>query len=83
MTLNELFKITPKKVMDKYKIKIRDVAIKKVKEYALKENIKIEDIADEDWETMISDQESKISDQVKIATLSTLLVAAGIKLSFF
>ena len=83
MTLNELFKITPKKVMDKYKIKIRDVAIKKVKEYALKENIKIEDIADDDWETMISDQESKISDQVKIATLSTLLVAAGIKLSFF
>jgi hypothetical protein len=83
MTLNDLLKITPKKVMDKYKIKIRDVAIKKVKEHALKENNKIEDITDDDWETMISDQENKISDQVKIATLSTLLVAAGIKLSFF
>lgn len=83
MTLNDLLKITPKNVMDKYKIKIRDVAIKKVKEHALKENIKIEDITDDDWETMISDQENKISDQVKIATLSTLLVAAGIKLSFF
>jgi len=83
MTLNDLLKITPKNVMDKYKIKIRDVAIKKVKEHALKENNKIEDITDDDWETMISDQENKISDQVKIATLSTLLVAAGIKLSFF
>ena len=44
---------------------------------------KISDYSDEEMEIMIKEEEARINETVKISILTTLLVTAGIKLSFF
>lgn len=83
MKLVELLKLAPQSVLDSYKIKVRDKAIESVKELIVKHNKKIEDYNDEEMEGLIKEHENKINESVKVAILSSLLIAAGIKLSFF
>lgn len=83
MKLVELLKLAPQSVLDSYKIKVRDKAIESVKELIVKHNKKIEDYNDEEMESLIKEHENKINESVKVTILSSLLLAAGIKLSFF
>lgn len=81
--LSDLIKIAPQSVMDQYKIKIRDKAIEKVKEQIVKHEKTIDDFSDEQMQAMINEEENRINENVKITILTSLLVAAGIKMSFF
>ena len=80
--LSDLIKIAPQSVMDQYKIKIRDKAIEKVKEQIVKHEKTIDDFSDEQMQAMINEEENRINENVKITILTSLLVAAGIKMSF-
>jgi len=81
--LSDLIKIAPQSVMDQYKIKVRDKAIEKVKEQIVKHEKTIDDFSDEQMQAMINEEENRINENVKITILTSLLVAAGIKMSFF
>jgi type IV secretory pathway VirB4 component len=81
--LSELFKKAPQSIKDRYNSKIRDNAIQEVKKKIIKLNKKISDYSDEEMEIMIKEEEARINETVKITILTTLLVTAGIKLSFF
>jgi type IV secretory pathway VirB4 component len=81
--LSELFKKAPQSIKDRYNSKIRDNAIQEVKKKIIKLNKKISDYSDEEMEIMIKEEEARINETVKISILTTLLVTAGIKLSFF
>ncbi len=64
----------------KYKIKIRDKAIERVKEKIIKHNKKLEDYSDDEMEAMIATEEGNLNEDVKKGVLTTLLVAAGIEI---
>jgi type IV secretory pathway VirB4 component len=81
--LSELLQKAPQSIKDKYNSKIRDNAIQEVKKKIIKLNKKISDYSDEEMEIMIKEEEARINETVKISILTTLLVTAGIKLSFF
>jgi type IV secretory pathway VirB4 component len=81
--LSELLKKAPQSIKDRYNSKIRDNAIQEVKKKIIKLNKKISDYSDEEIEIMIKEEEARINETVKISILTTLLVTAGIKLSFF
>ena len=81
--LSELLKKAPQSIKDRYNSKIRHNAIQEVKKKIIKLNKKISDYSDEEMEIMIKEEEARINETVKISILTTLLVTAGIKLSFF
>ena len=77
-SLSDLLKKAPQAVKDKYKIKIREKAIERVKEKIIKHEKKIDDYSDDEMEAMISEEQGRLNDDVKQGILTTLLVAAGI-----
>ena len=79
-TLTELLKKAPQSVKDKYKIKIREKAIERVKEKIIKHNKKVDDYSDDEMEAMIATEEGNLNEDVKKGVLTTLLVAAGIEI---
>jgi len=83
MKLADLMKLAPQSVMNQYKIKVKDKAIEEVKKLIVKHEKKIEDYSHEEMEAMIKEQENNINESVKVTILSSLLLAAGIKISFF
>ena len=78
--LSDLLKKAPQSVKDKYKIKIREKAIERVKEKIIKHNKKLEDYSDDEMEAMIAEAESGLNEDVKKGVLTALLVAAGIEI---
>ena len=78
--LSDLLAKAPQSVKDKYKIKIRDKAIERVKEKIIKHNKKLEDYSDDEMEAMIDTEEGNLNEDVKKGVLTTLLVAAGIEI---
>ena len=78
--LDDLLKKAPQSVKDKYKIKIREKAIERVKEKIIKLNKKIEDYSDDDMEAMIATEEGNLNEDVKKGILTALLIAAGIEI---
>ena len=78
--LTDLLKKAPQSIKDKYKIKIREKAVERVKEKIIKHNKKIEDYSDEEMEAMIAEAESGLNDDVKKGLLTALLIAAGIEI---
>ena len=79
-TLTELLKKAPQSIKDKYKIKIREKAIERVKEKIIKHNKKLEDYSDDEMEAMIAEAESGLNEDVKKGVLTALLLAAGIEI---
>ncbi len=79
-TLDNLLKKAPQSVKDKYKIKIREKAIERVKEKIIKHNKKVDDYSDDEMEDMIATEEGNLNEDVKKGVLTTLLVAAGIEI---
>ena len=78
--LSDLLNKAPQSVKDKYKIKIREKAIERVKEKIIKHNKKLEDYSDDEMEAMIATEEGNLNEDVKKGVLTTLLVAAGIEI---
>ena len=79
-TLTELLKKAPQSIKDKYKIKIREKAIERVKEKIIKHNKKVEDYSDDEMEAMIAEAESGLNESVRTGILTALLLAAGIEI---
>ena len=77
-SLSDLIKKAPQAVKDKYKMKIREKAIERVKEKIIKHEKKIDDYSDEEMESMIAEEQGRLNDDVRQGILTTLLVAAGI-----
>jgi len=77
-SLSDLLKKAPQAVKDKYKIKIREKAIERVKEKIIKHEKKIDDYSDDVMEAMIAEEQGRLNDDVRQGILTTLLVAAGI-----
>ena len=63
--LSDLLKKAPQSVKDKYKIKIREKAIERVKEKIIKRNNKIDDYSDDEMEAMIAEAESGLNKDVR------------------
>ena len=78
--LAELLKKAPQSVKDKYKIKIREKAIERVKTNLVKHNKTIDDYSDDEMEALIQKEEGGFNEDVKKGILTTLLVAAGIEI---
>ena len=78
--LTDLLNKAPQSVKDKYKIKIRDKAIERVKEKMIKHNKKLDDYSDKEMEAMIAEAENGLNDDVKKGLLTALLIAAGIEI---
>ena len=78
--LDDLLKKAPQSVKDKYKIKIREKAIERVKEKIIKHNKKVDDYSDDEMEAMIATEEGNLNEDVKKGVLTTLLDAAGIEI---
>ncbi len=78
--LAELLKKAPQSVKDKYKIKIREKAIERVKTNLVKHNKTIDDYSDDEMEALIQKEEGGLNEDVKKGILTTLLVAAGIEI---
>ena len=78
--LSELLNKAPQPVKDKYKIKIREKAIERVKEKIIKHNKTVDDYSDDEMEDMIASEEGNLNEDVKKGILTTLLVAAGIEI---
>ena len=79
-TLTELLKKAPQSIKDKYKIKIREKAIERVKEKIIKHNKTVEDYSDDEMEAMIAEAESGLNEDVRTGILTALLLAAGIEI---
>ena len=79
--LDDLLKKAPQSVKDKYKIKIREKAIERVKEKIIKHNKKVDDYSDDEMEAMIATEEGNLNEDVKKGVLTALLVAAGIEIA--
>ena len=79
-TLDNLLKKAPQSVKDKYKIKIREKAIERVKEKIIKHNKKLDDYSHNEMEAMIADEIGNLNEDVKKGILTALLVAAGIEI---
>ena len=73
-------KKAPQSVKDKYKIKIREKAIERVKTNLVKHNKTIDDYSDYEMEALIQKEEGGLNEDVKKGILTTLLVAAGIEI---
>ena len=78
--LSDLLNKAPQSVKDKYKIKIREKAIERVKEKIIKHNKTVDDYSDDEMEHMIATEEGNLNEVVKKSILTTLLVAAGIEI---
>ena len=65
---------------DKYKIKIREKAIERVKEKIIKHNKTVDDYSDAEMKELIAAEEGNLNEDVKKGILTTLLVAAGIEI---
>ena len=78
--LSDLLNKAPQSVKDKYKIKIREKAIERVKEKIIKHNKTVDDYSDDEMEHMIATEEGNLNEAVKKSILTTLLVAAGIEI---
>ena len=78
--LSDLLSKAPQSVKDKYKMKIREKAIEKVKENIVKHNKTIDDYSDDEMEELIAAEEGNLNEDVKKTVLTTLLVAAGIEI---
>ena len=78
--LSDLLAKAPQSVKDKYKIKIRDKAIERVKEKIIKHNKKLEDYSDDEMQALIAAEEGNLNEDVKKGILTTLLLAAGIEI---
>ena len=78
--LSDLLDKAPQSVKDKYKIKIREKAIERVKEKIIKHNKKVDDYSDDEMEHMIATEEGNLNEDVKKNVLTALLVAAGIEI---
>ena len=77
-SLSDLLKKAPQAVKDKYKMKIREKAIERVKEKIIEHEKKIDDYSDDEMEAMIAEEQGRLNDDVRQGILTTLLVAAGI-----
>ena len=78
--LSDLLNKAPQSVKDKYKIKIREKAIERVKEKIIKHNKTVDDYSDDEMGDMIASEEGNLNEDVKKGILTTLLVAAGIEI---
>tara|TARA_B110000503_G_scaffold77695_1_gene119665 strand:+ start:403 stop:660 length:258 start_codon:yes stop_codon:yes gene_type:complete len=78
--LSNLLEKAPKSVKDKYKMKIREKAIERVKEKIIKHNKTIDDYSDDEMQDLIASEEGNLNEDVKKTVLTTLLVAAGIEI---
>ena len=78
--LTDLLSKAPRSVKDKYKIKIREKAIEKVKENLIKHNKTIDDYTDDEMGELIAAEEGNLNEDVKKGILTTLLLAAGIEI---
>ena len=78
--LDKLWEIAPQSVRDKYKIKIKEKAIERVKEKLIKHNKKVDDYSHDEMEALIADEIGNLNEDVKKGVLTTLLVAAGIEI---
>ena len=78
--LSDLLNKAPQSVKDKYKTKIREKAIERVKEKIIKHNKTVDDYLDDEMEDMIASEEGNLNEDVKKGVLTTLLVAAGIEI---
>ncbi len=78
--LSDLLNKAPQSVKDKYKIKLREKAIERVKEKIIKHNKTVDDYSDDEMEDMIASEEGNLNEDVKKGILTTLLVAAGIEI---
>ena len=78
--LSDLLNKAPQSVKDKYKIKIREKAIERIKEKIIKHNKKVDDYSDDEMEHMIATEEGNLNEDVKKNVLTALLVAAGIEI---
>ena len=79
--LEKLLEKAPQSVKDKYKMKIREKAIEKVKESLIQHNKTVDDYSDEEMEDLIAREEGKLNEDVKKTILTSLLVAAGIDIA--
>ena len=78
--LSDLLNKAPQSVKDKYKIKIRDKAIERVKEKIIKHNKTVDDYSDTEMEELIAAEIGNLNEDVKKGVLTALLVAAGIEI---
>ena len=78
--LSNLLEKAPQSVKDKYKMKIREKAIERVKEKIIKHNKTIDDYSDDEMQDLIASEEGNLNEDVKKTVLTTLLVAAGIEI---
>ena len=78
--LADILNKAPQSVKDKYKNKIREKAIERVKEKIIKHNKTVDDYSDDEMEDMIASEEGNLNEDVKKGVLTTLLVAAGIEI---
>ena len=78
--LSNLLEKAPQSVKDKYKMKIREKAIERVKEKIIKHNKTIDDYSDDEMEDLIATEEGNLNEDVKKTVMTSLLVAAGIEI---
>ena len=78
--LSDLLNKAPQSVKDKYKMKIREKAIERVKEKIIKHNKTIDDYSDDEMQDLIASEEGGLNEDVKKGILTALLVAAGIEI---
>ena len=68
--LAKLLEKAPQSVKDKYKMKIREKAIERVKEKIIKHNKTIDDYSDDEMEDLIASEEGNLNEDVKKTGLS-------------
>ena len=78
--LSDLLKKAPQSVKDKYKMKIREKAIERVKEKIIKHNKTIDDYSDDEMQDLIASEEGNLNEDVRTGILTALLLAAGIEI---
>lgn len=79
--LQKLLDKAPQSIKDKYKIKIREKAIEKVKENLVKHNKTVDEYDDNEMEDLIAREEGKLNEDVKKTILMSLLAAASIEIA--
>ena len=78
--LSNLLEKAPQSIKDKYKIKIREKAIERVKEKIIKHNKTVDDYSDTEMKELIAAEEGNLNEDVKKGILTALLLAAGIEI---
>ena len=78
--LAKLLEKAPQSVKDKYKMKIREKAIERVKEKIIKHNKTIDDYSDDEMQDLIASEEGNLNEDVKKTILTSLLVLGGIEI---